>query len=80
MVEKRYNRCACGETIRKGSKQCRKCRGQSGSTAGMPLPNDKQIIKEVNNTSIAKVAAKYGVSVSTIKRVLLKYPNYKNMK
>jgi hypothetical protein len=80
MVEKKYNRCACGETINKGSKQCRKCRGKAGSTAASPLPNDNQIIREVNKTSTPKVAAKYGVSVTTIKRILLKYPNYKNMK
>lgn len=80
MIEKKYNRCACGQTIGKGSKQCRKCKGQSGSTAGYELPDDKQIIREVNQTSVAKVAAKYGVNRSTINRVLLKYPNYKNMK
>ena len=80
MVEKRYNRCACGETINKGSKQCRKCRGQSSSTAGPALPSDKKIIQEVLKTSVAKVADKYGVNRSTIERVLLKYPNFRDKK
>lgn len=80
MVEREYNQCACGTTLRKNSKQCRKCAGKSGPTAGQPLPKDNQIIKEVNSSSARRVANKYGVSETTIKKILLKYPNYKNMK
>ena len=80
MVEKRYNRCACGETINKNSKQCRECTGKSGPTASKPLPSDREIIKKVNKTSAPKVAAEYKVSVTTIKNILLRYPNYKDIK
>lgn len=73
MVEKKYNRCACGETINKGSKQCRKCRGQSGSTANKNLPSDSKVLKMLETKSVAKVAKELGVSETTIKQIKLKY-------
>lgn len=73
MVEKRYNRCACGETIKKDSKQCRKCTGKSGPTAAKKLPSDQEVLREVEKTSANKAAKKYGVSYTTIKNIVLRY-------
>lgn len=68
-----YNKCdSCGVVIKKTSKKCRRCAGNAGKFA-KNLPPDAQIVKEVEETNIPKVANKYGVGLSTIQKILLKY-------
>lgn len=65
-----YNKCSeCGTVIKKVSKRCRGCIAKSDRKA----TSDEVVLREVAKTSAGKAAKKFGVSISTIRNILLKY-------
>lgn len=75
-MSKYGNECEiCKKPISGKAKRCQKHAGMLSGPITNPLPSDKKILDEVKKTSAAAIARKYNVSVTTIKKILLKYPN-----
>lgn len=77
-MKKYGNECEiCRTPIGGKAKRCPKHAGMLSGPITNKLPSDQTILSEVKATSVAKVAKKYNVSVTTIKKILLKYPKEK---
>lgn len=67
------NKCKCGKIIGKDANKCQRCSGIENNSNKRKLPSDAVIMNMLETDSIAKVAKKLGVSVTTIKKIKLKY-------
>lgn len=68
------NECEiCRKPIRKAAKRCKKHAQMLSGPIRKKLPSDSEILRMVAKSSQSKVAAELGVSVNTIKNIVLKY-------
>lgn len=63
----------CRTAIGKKAKRCQKHSGMLDGPITNKLPSDQEILRMVEKTSQAQVAKKLGVSITTIKKIMLKY-------